>query len=125
MNLGSYKYEAHVSFHFIAHFEPIPGKELQLRDQLLRVVGPTRAESGCVKIQLFESLDSPVRFALHSEWVSEAEFVLHEELPHTVDFVAAASALLTHEMRGIRGKPRGGSKLRKLQAVGLVKKQRS
>ena len=90
--------------HFIVRFEPRPGKEQEFREELVRVADPSRAEAGCLSLQLFESLEKPFRFAIHSEWVDEAAFELHARLPHTVRFLVAAKELLTHPVEGFRGR---------------------
>ncbi len=95
-------------FHFIVRFEPVPGKEAAFRDELLRVNGPSRAEAGCLSIEVFESLREPFVFAVHSEWVDEASFELHTTLPHTVEFLAAAETMLTHPVQGLRLRHIGG-----------------
>ena len=41
---------------------------MEFRDELLRVVEPTRAEIGCLDVHVFESLREPFAFAIHSEW---------------------------------------------------------
>jgi quinol monooxygenase YgiN len=61
-----------LSFHFIVRFEPLPGKEAAFRDELLRVNESSRAEVGCLNIDVFESLREPFVFAIHSEWADEA-----------------------------------------------------
>ena len=88
--------------HFIVKLEPKPGKEAAFREELLRVLEPSRAEAGCVAIHVFESLREPIEFAIHSEWVDEAAFEFHAALPHTVRFLAAAETLLTHGVKGLR-----------------------
>jgi quinol monooxygenase YgiN len=90
--------------HFIVRFEPRPEKAMEFREELLSVVEPSRAEAGCLGIQLFESLREPFLFAIHSEWVDQAAFELHTRLPHTVRFLAAAQELLTHPVEGFRGR---------------------
>ena len=100
--------EESLSFHFIVRFEPLPGKEAAFRDELLRVNEPSRAEAGCLRIDVFESLREPFVFAIHSEWVDEASFELHAALPHTVRFLAAAETLLTHPVQGLRLRHIGG-----------------
>jgi quinol monooxygenase YgiN len=82
---------------------------MEFREELLRVVEPTRAESGCVAIHLFESLGKPLLFAIHSEWADEAAFELHSKLPHTVQFLKAAADLLTHPVQGLRAREIGDS----------------
>jgi quinol monooxygenase YgiN len=93
-----------VSVHFVVRFEPQPGKEAAFREELQRVVGPTRAEAGCLAIHVFESLREPFSFAIHSKWVDEAAFDLHAQLPHTVRFLGAAKELLTHPVQGLRSR---------------------
>ena len=81
---------------------------MEFRKELLRVVEPTRTETGCVAIHDFESLREPTVFAIHSEWVNEAALELHAQLPHTVLFLEAAKELLTHPVEGLRTKHIGG-----------------
>jgi len=97
-----------LSFHFIVRFEPQPGKESAFREEVLRVNAPSRAEPGCLRIDVYESLRKPFVFAIHSEWVDEASFELHATLPHTVQFLEAAETLLTHPVEGLRLRQIGG-----------------
>src|SRR5258708_37572282 len=95
-------------FHFLVHFQPHPGKEMEFREEMLRVIQPTRAEVGCLSIRAFESVREPRMFAIHSEWVDEAAFDLHAQLPHTLRFMQAAENLLTHPVQGLRTREIGG-----------------
>jgi quinol monooxygenase YgiN len=61
-----------------------------------------------VAVHEFESLREPIVFAIHSEWVDEAAFKLHAQLPHTVRFLEAAKALLTHPVQALRTRHIGG-----------------
>jgi quinol monooxygenase YgiN len=81
---------------------------MAFREELLRVVEPSRAEVGCLAIHVFESLREPFVFAIHSEWVDEAAFELHAQLPHTVRFLGAAETLLPHPVQGLRTREIGG-----------------
>ena len=89
-------------FHFIARFDPNPGMEAAFREELFRVAELSRAEIGCLSLQVFDSLRPPVVFAIHSEWADEAAFELHAALPHTLQFIAAAEKLLSHPIQGLR-----------------------
>jgi quinol monooxygenase YgiN len=91
-----------LSVHFLVQLTPRPGKAPEFREELVRVVEPSRAEDGCVAIHVFESLREPLVFAIHSEWADEAAFELHARLPHTVRFLKAAAELLTHPVQGLR-----------------------
>ena len=97
-----------MSLHVIVRFEPMQGKEAQFREELLRVNAPSRAEAGCLVIDVFESIHEPLVFAVHSEWLDEAAFELHATLPHTRQFLAAAEKLLTHPVQGLRLQHIGG-----------------
>lgn len=97
-----------VAFHFIVRFEPKPGMESAFREELVRVSGPSRAEPGCIRLDVFESVREPVVFTIHSEWVDEAAFELHTTLPHTVRFLSAAEEMLTHAVQGLRLRQFGG-----------------
>jgi quinol monooxygenase YgiN len=91
-------------FHFIVHFHTHFGKETEFREELVRVVPPSRAEPGCLSIHAFESLRQPTEFAIHSEWMDEAAFEQHSQMPHTLRFAEAAERLLTHPIQGLRSR---------------------
>jgi quinol monooxygenase YgiN len=91
-----------VSFHFIVRLDPRSGREQEFREELLRVLEPSRAEPGCLALNIFESVRGPLTFAIHSEWVDAAAFETHAGLPHTVRFLEAAEELLTHPVQGMR-----------------------
>jgi quinol monooxygenase YgiN len=97
-----------LSIHFIVRFETAPEKEADFRRELLRVMEASRAEPGCLQMDLFESLREPFEFAIHSQWVDEAAFELHSTLAHTLHFIAAAETLLTHAVKGLRLRHIGG-----------------
>src|SRR5208283_5537156 len=96
-----------MSVHVFVKFEPLPGKEMGVREELLRIIEPTRAEIGCLAIYVFQSLREPSVFAIHSKWMDEAAFELHAQLPHTVRFLGAVEALLTHPVEGLRSRRLG------------------
>jgi len=93
--------------HCFVRFEPLPGKEMEFREELLRVVEPTRAEIGCLAIHAFESLREPWVFTIHSEWADEPAFERHAQLQHTVRFLGTAATLLTHPVQGLRSREIG------------------
>ncbi len=83
-------------------FEPLPGNESEFRNEVLQVSELSRAEPGCLRLDVFESLREPFIFAIHSEWVDEASFELHASFPHTVRFLEAARELLAHPIQALR-----------------------
>ena len=96
-----------MAFHFIVRFEAKPGKEGEFREALRQVLEPTRAEAGCRAIRAFESVNGPLVFSIHSEWVDEAAFDKHARLPHTLRFLQTADECLTHPVQGLRLKEIG------------------
>jgi len=93
--------------HTFVRFEPICGKEQQLREELKSILEPTRAEPGCIRIHLYEALRDPVVFYIHSEWVDEATFDAHPRLPHMTHFLGLVGGLVTHPVKGLRTKQIG------------------
>jgi quinol monooxygenase YgiN len=93
--------------YIFARLEPKPGKELQLRDELMRIVEPTRAEPGCVRIHIYESTRGPAVYFIHSEWIDEPAFDAHVELPHTQRFIGAVDDLIAQPLQAVRTKQAG------------------
>lgn len=88
--------------YIFAPVEPVPGKEEQLRNELNRVLEPTRAEPGCLRIHLYESVRGPLTWYIHSEWIDAAAFDAHVKLPHTVQFVSATEGLIRRPLQAVR-----------------------
>jgi quinol monooxygenase YgiN len=87
-----------------ARIDPKPGFGEEVREELRRVIEPTRAEPGCVRIHFYESIREPLIFFIHSEWTDEAAFDAHVEMPHTRRFVSAVEPLITDPVRAVRTK---------------------
>jgi quinol monooxygenase YgiN len=79
-------------------FHARPGQEDAVEAALRDVVGPSRAEGGCLSIQAFRSTRDPRLFYIHSRWVDEAALDHHAGLPHTVRFIERVQALLDHPL---------------------------
>jgi quinol monooxygenase YgiN len=87
--------------HFIVRFEPRAGEDAAFREELLSIVEPTRAEPGCLSLEIFEGLAQPPQFGIHSEWVDQAAFESHARQPHTMRLIEASKKLLTHDVAGL------------------------
>lgn len=98
---------AGMPLYIFARFEPKPGKEVQLRDELTAILDPTRAEAGCVRLHLYESTRGPLVYFIHSEWIDETAFDLHAELPHTRRFLGAVVDLIANPFQAVRTKRAG------------------
>ncbi len=70
----------------VARVRAKTGQEARLRQELQRLVAPTRAEAGCIRYDLHESTTEPGWFLLYETWKSEAELGLHFETPYLKAF---------------------------------------
>ena len=87
-----------------ARFRARGGQEGALAETLEDVVGPSRAEAGCLSIAAFRSTRDPRLFYIHSRWVDDAAFELHATLPHTVRFVERVQTLIDHPLEVTRAR---------------------
>jgi len=78
----------------IAHHRARAGKERALRDALLALCAPTRAEQGCLNYDLHESAEDPALLVFHENWVSKRDLDAHLRSPHIEAFRARAPELL-------------------------------
>ena len=69
------------------------------------VVPATRAEAGCLSIEAYRSIQDSDLFFINSHWIDEAAFEAHAAQPHTLAFVARASALIDHPLDVARTRP--------------------
>ena len=72
-----------------------PGKEEALREALLNLVEPTRAEAGCVQYDLHRSTENPGEFVFFEKWVDRAALDEHSQKPHLQAFRARREELLS------------------------------
>ena len=78
----------------IARFRAKSGHEARLRQELQRLVAPTRAEAGCVIYDLHESSTEPGRFMFHEVWERDADLDAHFQTPHMLAIVKLLPELL-------------------------------
>ena len=58
-----------------------PGKESQMRQELLSLVAPSRKDAGCLNYDLHQALDNHALFLLHENWITEAHLEQHMQQP--------------------------------------------
>ncbi len=79
----------------IARCKAKPGKEAEVRREILALVDPTRAEEGCLNYDLHVSADDPGIFVLYENWKSKADLDQHLATPYLERFKALAPGLLS------------------------------
>ena len=88
-----------------ARFHASEGQEAAVAAALREVVGPSRAEPGCLAIAAYRSVRDPRLFWIHSRWTDQAAFETHAELPHTVRFLERVQGLIDHPLDVTRTHP--------------------
>jgi quinol monooxygenase YgiN len=87
-----------VELFIFARFHAREGQEDAVEAAMRDMLGPVRAECGCVAIEAFRSTRDPRLFYIHSRWIDEAAFDIHAGLPHTVRFVERVQPLIDHPL---------------------------
>jgi quinol monooxygenase YgiN len=78
----------------IAYPRAKPGKERALREALLAVCAPTRAEQGCINYDLHLSPENPGLLVFHENWESKDDLDAHLASAHIDAFRKFAPDLL-------------------------------
>jgi quinol monooxygenase YgiN len=60
----------------------LPGRETDLKQHLLSLAGPTRAEPGCIAYDLYQSPAQRHEFMRFEVWRSREALELHKAMPH-------------------------------------------
>lgn len=88
-----------VNLTVIAEMVAKPGREDELRRQLLALVEPTHKDEGCVQYDLHRSTDEPARFVFVENWTSRECLDKHLATPHLQAFLKATPDLLAEPPR--------------------------
>lgn len=70
------------------------GQEQEVKDLLLSILGPTRAEDGCVLYTLQQGQDDPATFVFYENWDSRAALDAHLASPGLQAGLAALGPLV-------------------------------
>lgn len=84
----------HVLARFVAHEETAQ----ELLDLLGSLLAPTRAESGCVRYDLWRSRSDERRFTLVEAWMNEESLARHLETPHLLHAKERFAVLLAEPL---------------------------
>jgi quinol monooxygenase YgiN len=78
----------------IAQIKTKPGKEGQVRQELLSLVAPSREDAGCLNYDLHQALDNPALFMFHENWTSKAHLDAHLQKPDLQAVLARVGQLV-------------------------------
>jgi quinol monooxygenase YgiN len=76
-----------------------PGREADLKTELLAMVEATRPEDGCIQYDLHVSTEQPGSFVFYENWASREALDRHAASPHLQTFGAKAHDLLSQPAR--------------------------
>lgn len=69
------------------------GTEDEAKQAALAIVGPSRAEEGCLNYDMHQAVDDPTVFMWHETWTSEAAIDAHGNSEHFKNFSQAVKDL--------------------------------
>ena len=78
----------------LARIKAKPGKEMQVRQELLSLVTPSRKDAGCINYDLHQAPDNPALFLFHENWASKAHLDQHLQKPDLQAALARVRQLL-------------------------------
>jgi quinol monooxygenase YgiN len=73
----------------VAKITALEGSELLVKTELLKVVGPTQKESGCITYTLHQDNANPLVFIMFERWESPAHLKAHMQTDHFINCMAA------------------------------------
>lgn len=82
------------NLHVVAHLIAKPDTIEQTREVLLGLVGPTRAESGCIRYELHQNTADPTDLTFIEEWTDDAALDAHLQTAHIADAIDELQELL-------------------------------
>jgi quinol monooxygenase YgiN len=75
------------------------GLEETVRNEVLALVAPTRAEAGCLNYDLHQSSDDPATLMLYENWVSREDLDKHLAMPYLQAFLGKVPELLAEPVQ--------------------------
>jgi quinol monooxygenase YgiN len=81
----------------VAIVETSSEKATELKNVCLRLIEPTRKESGCISYELYEDTTNPGRFTFIEEWESQEHLDVHLKTPHLVSAGEAFGNIVTKD----------------------------
>jgi len=72
--------------------------EKKVRDELMKLVTPTRSEPGCIVYDLYQDADSDAHFMFYECWKSKKDLDEHLQKPYIKAFIEKADEMLEEPM---------------------------
>jgi len=78
----------------VARIKAKPGQETRVREELQKLLAPTRAEDGCINYDLHQAADNDAEFLFHENWTSKEALDKHLGTPPVQSFLGQVDELL-------------------------------
>ena len=75
------------------------GLEETVKNEIQALIGPTRAEAGCLNYDLHQSCDDKAVFMLYENWVSKEDLDKHLATPYLQAFLGKAPDLVAEPVQ--------------------------
>ncbi len=93
------------SLTIVAKIEAYPDQIELVKTELLKLVGPTLKEQGCIQYDLHQDNDNPAVFLFYENWESRDLWQAHMNNTHLAEYgratAGATAAFTLHEMTQI------------------------
>ena len=82
----------------IARIKAKTGQVQRVKEELLKLLAPTRAENGCMNFDMHQGATDQSQFLFHENWTSKAALEAHFETPHIKNWLRVAEGLLAEPL---------------------------
>ena len=82
----------------IARIKAKTGEVQRVKEELLKLLAPTRAENGCINFDMHQGATDQSQFLFHENWTSKATLEAHFETPHIKNWLRVAEGLLAEPL---------------------------
>ena len=82
----------------IARIKAKTGEVQRVKEELFKLLAPTRAENGCINFDMHQGAADHSQFLFHENWTSEAALEAHFETPHIKNWLRQAEGLLAEPL---------------------------
>lgn len=71
----------------VARIKAKPGMQARVKEELQKLLAPTRSEKGCINYDMHQALDQEAHFLFLENWTSREPLDKHLVTPHIKNFV--------------------------------------
>jgi multiple sugar transport system substrate-binding protein len=83
----------------VARIKAKPGMEERVRQELAKLLAPTRVEKGCIHYDMHQSTTDPALFLFYENWESEDDLQRHLGSPHIAAWFKLSQELLAEPIQ--------------------------